>query len=199
MTLPTRTRLAVLLLATVSIATTPPAGALAEQQRPAGTAFARPTRTTPPAAPEAPPAVPIAMLTLTPMAFELKSSGPLGDSSDRAPLLVTRTSDRVHVRLSATREWLYVRNPLDPRRVSATLVDHTQRVIISYEESDLRNALGIRGWLDVITLDVDLATLIRRDVDRLVLAAPDTRFPAYRVVEYTDWLEGFGAGRGGSM
>jgi hypothetical protein len=61
----------------------------------------------------------------------------------------------VHVRQSASREWLYVRNPRDPRRVHGALADHTQRVIILYGESELRNWQGVRGWLDVLTLGVD--------------------------------------------
>jgi hypothetical protein len=72
---------------------------------------------------------------------------------------VTRTADRVHVAAGPDREWLYVRNPVDPRRVSATLVDHKSQTLVVYDESDLRNTLGIRGWADVLTLGFDMAVL----------------------------------------
>jgi hypothetical protein len=39
------------------------------------------------------------------------------------------------------------------------MIDHQQRLLVTYDESELRNALGIRGWLDVLTLGFDAATL----------------------------------------
>lgn len=39
------------------------------------------------------------------------------------------------------------------------MVDHEHRVLVTYEESELRNVLGIRGWLDVVTLGFDAAAL----------------------------------------
>ena len=115
----------------------------------------------------------------------------------------------MHVRTSAVREWLYVRNPIDPRRVSGVMIDHETRVLVTYEESDLRNARGIRGWLDVLALGLDPDTLevddaigahtppvsvrwIRFSVDAALLAWPTARLPNYREIAYADWLEGLG-------
>jgi hypothetical protein len=68
---------------------------------------------------------------------------------------ITRTADRIHVAADDRREWLFERNAIDSRRVSAALVEHASRVIVLYEESDLRNRLGIRGWADVLSLGFD--------------------------------------------
>lgn len=69
---------------------------------------------------------------------------------------VTRTRDRVRVTLDGTeREWLFLQNAVDHRRVTASLIDHKSKHILVYDESDLRNAQGVRGWLDVLTLRLD--------------------------------------------
>lgn len=71
---------------------------------------------------------------------------------------IARTADRAHIRAGG-QEWLFERNPLDPRRVSGSLVDHATRHIVTHEESDLRNRLGIRGWADVLMLGFDARVL----------------------------------------
>jgi hypothetical protein len=68
---------------------------------------------------------------------------------------VTRTSDRIHVEADDRREWLFERNPIDPRRVTAVLVDHPSQTIVLYDESDLRITRHIRGWADALTLGFD--------------------------------------------
>lgn len=68
---------------------------------------------------------------------------------------VTRAADRVHVALSEQgMEWLFVRNPVDVRRVSASRVDHGRRTIVEYDESELRSTGLARGWADVVSLGV---------------------------------------------
>lgn len=57
---------------------------------------------------------------------------------------ISRTTERLHLRADDTREWLFRRNPMDPTRVSASLVDHRSRVIVIYDESDLRQRHGHR-------------------------------------------------------
>jgi hypothetical protein len=59
------------------------------------------------------------------------------------------------------REWLFERNPIDPRRVSATCVEHASQAIVLYDETDLRVVLGIRGWADVLSLGFDSDVLRR--------------------------------------
>jgi hypothetical protein len=58
-------------------------------------------------------------------------------------------------------EWLFVRNPVDDRRVSAVRIDHRHETIIEYSESELRGSHIVRGWADVAYLGVDLQVLRR--------------------------------------
>lgn len=137
-------------------------GRVAQQNRAADTALIQDglpvlidpvrTKTT---APQGPPPLPPSALTLRPATVEMRISTGSGTRRQR----VTRTADRVHLASNGEREWLYVRNPVDPRRVTGMLIDHRQRVVVVYEDSDLRNHLGIRGWLDVIALGFDASVL----------------------------------------
>jgi hypothetical protein len=130
-------------------------------------------------APAGPPDLPAEALGIRPLTVEVRGLWP--DGTDATVYHVTRTADRVHVRAGPTREWFYARNPVDPRRVSGVMVDTAQRVLVSYEESELRNVVGIRGWLDVITLGVDLAALEGMDAtqeSRVVDRVAFTRFTA---------------------
>lgn len=62
---------------------------------------------------------------------------------------VTRTIDRIRlVPDGSQREWLFERNPVDPRRISGYLIDHRARQILVHQESDLRNREQLRGWAD---------------------------------------------------
>ena len=72
---------------------------------------------------------------------------------------VSRTANRIHVALDDGREWLFVRNPVDGRRAMGYLVEHSEKRISTYAESDLRNAAGIRGWTDVLSLGFDPGAL----------------------------------------
>lgn len=65
--------------------------------------------------------------------------------------VITRTRDRVHVAADGG-EWWFARNPVDPRRVSAFFVDHREKLLVAYSDTDLANLRGIRGWGDVLTL-----------------------------------------------
>jgi hypothetical protein len=88
------------------------------------------------------------------------------ERSGRAPLhqrkSVLRTSDRVLVSPGpAGPDWLFVRNPKDRRRLSATMIDHRERLLVSYDESELRaGGLG-RGWADIASLGVEPEALAR--------------------------------------
>lgn len=75
---------------------------------------------------------------------------------------VTRSPDRVHISLGPNGpEWLFVRNPRDGRRMSATLIDGERKVLIEYDESELRNGGLGRGWADVVGLGVEPELLAR--------------------------------------
>jgi len=72
---------------------------------------------------------------------------------------VLRTVDRVHISVQGGREWLFERNTIDRARVSGVMIDHSSRSVVLFEESELRNLQGIRGWVDVITMGIDLPAL----------------------------------------
>jgi hypothetical protein len=161
---------------------------------------------------------------------------------------ISRTSTRIHVRGEGS-EWLFQRNPVDPRRLNGQLVHHAKRLIVQHEESDLRNIVGLNGWADVLMLGIDETALrrltatarsrtsagirfqelraatpgtglvevwwsddqampsaftlrrdegatslkvtrVRAEVDESLLLDPALRFPAYRVIDVAEWLEG---------
>lgn len=75
---------------------------------------------------------------------------------------ITRTPTRAHVKAAGSEvEWLFTRNPVDQRRVSAVRIDHHHHIIIDYSESELRTAELARGWADVVYLGVEVAALRR--------------------------------------
>lgn len=116
----------------------------------AALAFEAPTRSSNRPRPAAPPELP-PLLTQPPrltVALEFRSNA-LGSATGQVKT-ITRGADRVHVRWAdANSEWLFVRNPRDPRRVSGTLVDHQRRAIVEYDESELRMGRVARGWADI--------------------------------------------------
>jgi hypothetical protein len=98
--------------------------------------------------------------------------------------VVSRSTDRVHVRTTDGPEWYFERNPRDVRRASGALIDHGSRSVVLHGESDLRNELGISGWAQVLTLGVDPTLLLvdqepsprTRSIDGVVFA--QYRMPA---------------------
>ena len=119
-----------------------------------------PTRRAPEATPGPPPSVPAAAEAIKPLTVTAvvrrRSTHGRTESSRQT---ITRTPNRIHIAASDGREWWFERNPIDPRRVSALLVEHSARVIVLYAESDLRMRLGIRGWADVLAPGVDIDVL----------------------------------------
>ena len=116
---------------------------------------------------------------------------PIGGNAETWRETVTRTVERIHL-LSPGREWLFVRNAKDPRRVSGTLVDHAERTVVHYDESDLRNLLGMNGWADALRLGFEPGFNVERragSVNRALLRNAAERFPEYKVVDIAEWLE----------
>jgi len=100
------------------------------------------------------PPLPPAAATLTPTTFRFVEERHSPNTSARTTLerIVTRGAGGIHVRTAGAHgEWLFRQNPVDPTRVSAAYADHRTRTIVEYEETDLRIALNVRGWLDVLT------------------------------------------------
>jgi len=91
------------------------------------------------------------------VAFEVVTeSGGLEAKPER----VTRGRDAVSmVAPGAITEWLFERNPVDPRRVSAYRIDHEARRIVAYDESELRERHQIREFADLLTLRLDPAAV----------------------------------------
>jgi hypothetical protein len=153
-----------------------------------------PKRRAPDTPPAPPPSLPADAHTITPTTFDIVvRRGPATTDRRAARHTISRTADRIHVRGHDGREWLFERNPIDPRRVSATLVEHAAKVLVLYEETDLRMMLGIRGWADVLALGVDRQAFAiepgKPGVDAALLRPALERFPKYRVVDLAEWLE----------
>lgn len=209
-----------------------------------------PARRAPDAPPPMPAELPPGADDVTPLTLEVVIRRQYTDNATTVVRqTVSRTLDRVHVEVAGGREWLFERNPLDPRRVSGLLVDHASRTIVLHEESDLRNMLGINGWADVLLIGFDPSALsllkptgqartlggirlmryaaeqkdagvsevwwnqeqalpaafvtiaggrstrvsterLRSGVKPERLRSPSVRFPAYKLVDLAEWLEG---------
>jgi hypothetical protein len=135
--------------------------AVLPQASPAETlVFVRPERKSPPRpAPASPPSLPGRAAAVRPLDLEIEVRRP--PARGQAAVVrqqVVRATDRVHV-LAGSREWWFRQNPVDPRRVSALLVDHARRTIILHEESEVRNMLGIAGWADLLMMGVEPAAV----------------------------------------
>jgi hypothetical protein len=99
------------------------------------------------------------------MTFELVATSETPDGPRRrAAQTVLRTADRVLlIPEGGGSEWLFLRNPVDNRRVSGYLVDHVKRQILLHHDSDLRNRMRLHGWADVLTLRFDPQALAALD------------------------------------
>jgi hypothetical protein len=123
--------------------------------------FVAPIRRPPDALPAAPPSLPPGADDIPTLTFEvLVEHKPLKGRALVQRQTVSRTKDRIHI-LADGKEWLFERNPVDPRRVSASLIHHPSRTVVLHEESDLRNTLGINGWADVVMIGFDATSLNR--------------------------------------
>ncbi len=107
------------------------------------------------AMPEPPPPLPPGAEGVQPLTLEVRVTTRAGARAQTRAQTVTRSVDRVHVATATGVEWLFERNPVDSRRVAATAVQHAEKTIVVYSESDLRMALGIPGWAHVLTMGVD--------------------------------------------
>lgn len=110
------------------------------------------------ARPSDPPALPSEADSITPLTLQVTVRRTGDGRTSAIELTISRTADRVHVR-AGDREWLFERNLRDRRRVSGFLIAHEERTIVEYEETDLRIALGVRGWADVLMLGFDPSVL----------------------------------------
>jgi hypothetical protein len=127
------------------------------------------------------PELPPAAESISPLVLTVTTRWEEGGRSLRSlRQTVWRTRDRVRVAVEgAESEWLFLRNPVDHRRVTASLIDHRKRRILRYDETDLRNGHGVRGWLDVLTLRAD---------SRAVKALRDTgRRETVAGIEFTEY------------
>lgn len=165
--------------------------------------------------PGPPPPLPAGADAIAPQTVTLTMRAKAEDGRARtAQQTVSRTSTRIHIAMADGSEWLFERNPVDPRRASAFAVLHASRVVVAYSDTDLRNLLGITGWTQLLTFGcreapATAATLPRScasldgrshltidrvtaGVDPRLTALPAERFPGYREVDVADWLEEHG-------
>lgn len=131
----------------------------ADRERDDLTAPVLPARRLSMPAPEAPPALPPGADRVQPLTLDVRLTTRTNGRTETRVQTVTRAADRIHVATATGVEWLFERNPVDPRRVAASAVRHGERTIVVYGESDLRMALGIPGWAHVLTMGVDARAL----------------------------------------
>jgi hypothetical protein len=127
-----------------------------------GLAFELPTRRseTPAAVPL--PEVPAALIAPAEVTLELETTSTRGGRTVRRRESVARSAHRIHVRgVDDPIEWLFVQNPVDPRRVSGSLIDHAKHVVLEYDEAELRMGGIARGWADVATFGIGVERLAR--------------------------------------
>jgi hypothetical protein len=145
-------------------------GAQQAPRSPESTTFVSPATRAVAVLPKDPAALPAGAEQIVPLTLEVVTRHiPLKGASRVLRQSVSRTRDRIHVAAIGGREWLFVRNPVDPRRVSGMLIDHDSRTIVVHEESDLRSRLGIDGWAEALLLGLDPEAV------RGLQAAPQTR------------------------
>ena len=124
--------------------------------------IAEPARISPAAPDAAVPSLPAAAASVRAATLEFVRTRLDAREPGGAPVRETfiRTARRVSLRSQSERgEWLFVRNPVAPDRVSGAFADHRSRVVVEHEDTDLLIALGLRGWADVIAFRVDPAAL----------------------------------------
>ncbi len=73
---------------------------------------------------------------------------------------IIRTNDQVYMNYeNQGQEWLFKRNPVDPRRLSGLLVDHRKEHVLKYHDSELLNFGIASSWQDVLLLGVEPKSL----------------------------------------
>ena len=108
----------------------------------------------------APAPVPASAAKLPYLTFVVETTRVDRDGSHRTTQTISRSADRTRLELPGGRqEWLFVQNGVYRDRVSAYLIDHEAREVRFHDEGLLRSRLGIRGWMDVLTIRFDSAVL----------------------------------------
>ena len=155
------------------------AASMQSGKQPDGWVVTAPKRRTADAPPAPPPPLPAGAESVTPSTIEVVVRRESGAARSRTlRQRIARTANRIHME-NEGREWLFERNPVDPRRVAATLVDHRAQALILYEETDLRMALGIRGWADVLALGFDCQALSEYKPSQQARTIAGVRFIRY--------------------
>jgi hypothetical protein len=132
--------------------------------------------------PVSPPRLPASADSISPATIDIVvTRGATAGRSSELRQTVSRTASRIHLAGAERREWLFERNPVDSRRVSATLIEHRAEALVLYGETDLRIALGIRGWADVVALGFDstiLSSYQRTAMTRMIGTVQFARYAA---------------------
>ena len=134
------------------------------------------------------PALPAKADAVPPITVEYELSA---KAADGQPLVkvVTRSRDRIHLSIRGdSHEWLFRRNKVDRRRISAELIDHARGLILTHHESELREAGIARGWADVFALGVDLTALSEQRAGAELRTLDGYSFRAYPRGSGSLWL-----------
>ena len=108
-------------------------------------------------APPSLPDVPDMMEHLQPLRASAQIVNHSGNRTYYSSLVFNRSDKRVQVEYKDRKqEWLFRRNPVDNRRLSAFLIDHNERTILDYPQSDLLDAKVVNGWAEVMALGLPL-------------------------------------------
>jgi hypothetical protein len=121
--------------------------------------------------------------------LETTSHKPAVPSSRRT---FTRTARHIHIQLhGANAEWLFVRNPVDGRRVSGTRIDHEHKALVEYSETELRAGNIAASWLHVASVGVT--------PEALAALSPTGRQEVLGGVVFAEYAPAGGGGAGSSI
>lgn len=103
------------------------------------------------------PDVPVAMERIRPLRVAARIDRRIGDRVLHSEFIFTRSTNHAHVDFkNQEQEWLFLRNPVDNRRVSGVLIDHHGHAVLEYPQGDLLDAGVANGWAEVMSLGLPL-------------------------------------------
>lgn len=121
-----------------------------------------------------PPSLDARADTIAPATITVRSTI-AGASTERR---ITRSRDRIHVEyVGSPQEWYLTRHAIDPRRALGQLVDHREKAILDYYETDLRDERIATGWMDALALGFPVTTLahMTRTGERATIAGVEAQ------------------------
>ncbi len=91
--------------------------------------------------------------TIVPLSAEVVITHRHNDEANSFSRTVSRHRGAVYVNyLQQGQEWKFIQNKEDRRRTTGILVDHHKKMLLEYQESDLRIGNIVQGWAEVFSL-----------------------------------------------